>query len=62
MGSVSFCTGEHLGHIDGTLPPHAYAVELVDGQIVVDTDRTIPRTIEDTASLPHLLPLAGVSA
>jgi Rieske Fe-S protein len=55
-------TGEHLGHIAGTPPLHAYAVELVDGQIVVDTDRTIPRTVEDTASLAHLLPLEGVSA
>jgi len=31
--------------VDVDVPPlHAYAIELVDGHVVVDTDRTIPRT------------------
>lgn len=39
--------GEHLGHLAGTQPLHVYSIEFVDGEIVVDTDRTIPRTPDD---------------
>ncbi len=43
--------GEHIGHTIGTPPLHAYAIEIVDGQIVVDTDRTIPRKPEDAEQM-----------
>jgi len=36
-------TGAHLGHTPGTPPLHAYAIEFVDGQVVVDTDVSITR-------------------
>jgi len=36
-------TGAHLGHTPGTQPLHAYSVEFVDGQIVVDTDTSVRR-------------------
>lgn len=39
--------GEHIGHTLGTPPLHAYAIEIVNGQIVIDTDRTIPRLPEE---------------
>lgn len=45
--------GEHIGHTPGTPPLHAYAIEIVDGQIVVDTDRTIPRTPEEAERMAH---------
>jgi Rieske Fe-S protein len=35
--------GEHIGHTAGTPPLYSYVMEFVDGQIVVDTDKTIPR-------------------
>lgn len=39
--------GEHLGHTPGVPPLHCYAIDFVDGQVVVDTDRSIPRTPEE---------------
>lgn len=48
--------GEHIGHIAGTMPLQAYAVEIADGQIVVDTDRTIRRTPEEAERLAHGIP------
>lgn len=45
--------GEHIGHIRGTPPLHAYAVEVVDGQVVVDTDASIPRTTEQAELMAH---------
>ncbi|MBM2810822.1 MAG: hypothetical protein HW416_1581 [Chloroflexi bacterium] len=35
--------GAHLGHTPGTPPLHTYAVEFIDGAIVVDTDTSIRR-------------------
>lgn len=40
-------TGEHLGHTPGTPPLYVYSIELLDGQIVVDTDTTIARSSQD---------------
>lgn len=40
-------TGAHIGHTPGTPPLHVYAIEFVDGQIVVDTDTSIPRTADE---------------
>lgn len=52
--------GEHLGHIEGTQPLHVYPIEFVDGQIVVDTDRTIPRReSEADRMVPIPTPKAG---
>jgi len=44
-------TGEHIAPIPGTPPLHRYALELVDGRIVVDTDTTIPRTPAEAAEM-----------
>jgi Rieske Fe-S protein len=44
-------TGEHLGHIAGTPPLHAYTIEFVDGQIVVDTDRSHPRRPDEARTM-----------
>ncbi len=40
--------GAHLGHTVGTPPLHAYGIELVDGQIIVDTDVGIRRAPSET--------------
>lgn len=53
--------GEHLGHTAGTPPLHAYAIELVDGQVVVDTDTTMPRTLEEADRMVHAVGVEGVS-
>lgn len=52
-------TGEHLGHLKGTQPLHIYRVEVRDGQVVVDTDHTIPRTAEQAGALHGLVPTSG---
>jgi len=44
-------TGEQMAVHRDVPPLHCYAVEIVDGQIVVDTDRTIPRRPEDVDRL-----------
>ncbi len=36
--------GEHIGHTPGVPPLMAYAVEIQDGQVIVDTDRNIARS------------------
>ncbi len=36
--------GEHIGHIPSVPPLMAYPLELVDGQVVVDTDRNVARS------------------
>jgi len=36
-------TGAHLGHTLGTPPLHTYNLEIVDGQVIVDTDTSIRR-------------------
>ena len=51
-------TGAHIGHTPGTPPLHAYAVEIVDGQIVVDTDTSRFRTVAES---DVLVPLPGGS-
>ncbi|MBM2811297.1 MAG: hypothetical protein HW416_2056, partial [Chloroflexi bacterium] len=44
-------TGKQIA-IEADVPPlHAYALEVVDGQIVVDTDRSLPRRPEDADQL-----------
>lgn len=44
-------TGAHIGHTRGTPPLHAYAVEMVDGQLVVDTDISHPRAPSEADNL-----------
>jgi Rieske Fe-S protein len=49
-------TGAHLGHSEGVPPLHQYRIEFVDGQIVVDTDTSLPRTPEEAG---RLVPIPG---
>ena len=46
--------GEHIGHTPGTPPLHTYALEIVDGQVVVDTDTSIPRRPEEADQMVGL--------
>jgi len=46
--------GEQIAIEPDTAPLHMYAIELVDGQVVVDTDRSIPRTPE---SVDRMVPV-----
>jgi len=39
--------GEHIGHTPGVPPLNTYSVELVDGQVVVDTDVTHRRSAQE---------------
>jgi Rieske Fe-S protein len=51
--------GEHIGHTPGVPPLHVYPIELVDGQIVVDTDRSLFRKPEEAERMvPVPLPLS----
>ncbi len=43
--------GEHIGYTPGVAPLHTYAIEFVDGQVVVDTDKTQPRSVEQAATM-----------
>ncbi len=51
--------GEHIGHTPGVPPLHTYAIEFVDGQIVVDTDTTHPRFPEEA---DQMVPVPASSA
>jgi len=46
-------TGKYLPRFDddGTPPLRSYAIEFIDGQVVVDTDESIPRTREEVDCL-----------
>jgi catechol 2,3-dioxygenase-like lactoylglutathione lyase family enzyme/nitrite reductase/ring-hydroxylating ferredoxin subunit len=43
--------GEHIGHTPGVPPLHTYAIEFVDGQVVVDTDTTHPRSTSEAETM-----------
>jgi nitrite reductase/ring-hydroxylating ferredoxin subunit/predicted enzyme related to lactoylglutathione lyase len=47
-------TGAHLGHTPGTPPLHTYAIEFINGQVVVDTDVSITR---DAAEARRMVPV-----
>jgi catechol 2,3-dioxygenase-like lactoylglutathione lyase family enzyme/nitrite reductase/ring-hydroxylating ferredoxin subunit len=49
--------GEQIAVHRDVPPLHRYDLEIVDGQIVVDTDRTIPRGLDE---VDHLVPINGV--
>lgn len=52
-------TGEQIAIEPDTAPLHMYAIEFVDGQVVVDTDRSIPRTpeiVDRMAPVPEAQP------
>lgn len=43
--------GEHIGHTRGVPPLHTYAIDLVDGQVIVDTDTSYPRTVDEASTM-----------
>jgi len=52
-------TGAHIGHTPGTPPLHAYPIEFVGDQIVVDTDRNVARTQDEAdRMIPVPVPVA----
>lgn len=51
--------GAHLGHTPDTPPLHVYAMELVDGAIVVDTDVSLPRSAQEAKTVVPLSAMPG---
>jgi nitrite reductase/ring-hydroxylating ferredoxin subunit len=54
-------TGAHLGHTPGTPPLHSYAIELVEGNVVVDTDVGISRLPSEARRMVPVPEAATVS-